>query len=241
MRKYVVIAIDGPVCSGKSTIARLLASDLGFLHLNSGILYRGIALLALRKSLLQNGHNSGVTTSDSLILSRLALSTNFEFRKTIDEAGSVRFDALINGINETESLFTPDVSSAASKIAVFAEVRDILTSIQRNIASTCPVVLEGRDAGTSVFPDTPYKYYLNADFNIRVRRRYEQLLASSNDKGSISFENVAADINERDIRDTSRVNTPLTIASDARILNTSNLSPQDVVEIIKKDVLAGGR
>lgn len=220
---FVVIAIDGPACSGKSTIAKKLARKLGFMHVNSGSLYRGVALLALRR---------GVALSDESGLAELARATNFEIRLD-SEGGSA---TLINGVDETAALVAEEVGQAASKIAVFASVRSVLTEVQRALADNHPLVVEGRDAGSVVFPQAPYKYYLDASPEVRIARRVLQLKGESADPGFV--ERVRAEMFERDFRDRTRSVVPLICGEGAIMIDTEKMTEDEVLERIVVDVIA---
>ncbi|MBZ5604997.1 MAG: (d)CMP kinase [Acidobacteriia bacterium] len=210
MCKPIIIAIDGPAGAGKSTIARSLAGKLGFTYIDTGAMYRAVALWALR---------AGVDLSNMLGLERLAQEARIEF------SGD---RVLLNGGDVTAAIREPQVSEAASKVSAVPGVRRAMRDEQRRIGLKNSVVMEGRDIGTVVFPDAQIKIYLDADPGIRAGRRAKETGASVGQ--------VAREIAERDHRDRSRAEAPLTQAPDAEYLDSSGLSPEAVEEAILKIV-----
>jgi cytidylate kinase len=198
-----VIAIDGPAASGKGTIAAGVANELGFRYLDSGSLYRLVALKALR-------HKIGL--DDEAALANAAANLDVEF-----EHGGVRLD----GDDATDEIRSESVSAAASQVAVHPAVRHALLSRQQAFRQPPGLVAEGRDMGTVVFPDAEVKVFVTASAEERAKRRYKQLIA----KGiSITMDGLLRDIHERDARDASRVTAPLRPADGAVILDTTNLT-----------------
>jgi cytidylate kinase len=198
-----VIAIDGPAGSGKGTIAAGVARELGFRYLDSGSLYRLVALKALRER---------IAFDDEARLARAAQSLDVTF-----DAGGIRLD----GTDATEGIRTEAVSAAASQVAVHPTVRAALLARQRAFRQPPGLVADGRDMGTVVFPDAPVKVFVTAAPEERARRRYKQLIA----KGiSVTIENLLRDIRERDARDSGRAVAPLRPAADAVILDTTDLT-----------------
>jgi cytidylate kinase len=216
-KRVVVVAIDGPAGAGKSTIARRLAGRLGFLYIDTGAMYRAVALWAVRRQ---------IDTSDMHRLEQLAIAADIEL-----SPGRIR----LNGEDVTEAIRTPEVSNGASRVAVIAGVRHAMVAKQRALAERTSVVMEGRDIGTVVFPGADVKVFLDADHRERVRRR----LAEARARGDqISEGALAEQIAERDRRDSTRAEAPLTQAPDAVYLDSTPLSLDEVEEAILKIVRA---
>jgi cytidylate kinase len=208
MPKSVIVAIDGPAGAGKSTVARSVARRLGFLYIDTGAMYRAVALWALR---------TGVALDDFHRLEQLARQAHIEF---------VGAQVLLNGEDVSAAIREPSVAEAASKVAACGGVRRAMSQEQRRIAAAHSSVMEGRDIGTVVFPDAQVKIFLDADPGERARRRAVETGAER--------EQVAREIAERDRRDRSRAESPLTQAPDAEYLDTSGLSAEQVEEAILK-------
>ena len=215
MARNIVITIDGPAGSGKSTVARKVAKKLGFIHLNSGALFRAVAHLA---------DGEEIDFSDDQRLSQFASDRLFEF--VIDESGNTRFR--VDGRYLESELRTEDVGRTASKIAALAGLRDCLKRVQQEIALRSSVVVEGRDAGTHVFPDAIAKFFLDASLDVRAERRFNELKSSG--ATSVSLEEIQGDIAKRDLRDQTREVAPHKKADDARLIDTSSLSADEVVD-----------
>jgi cytidylate kinase len=209
MKKSVIVAIDGPAGAGKSTVAREVARRLGFLYIDTGAMYRAVALWALRL---------GVALDDLHRLEQLAKQAQIEF------AGE---RVLLNGEDVTLGIREPPVSEAASKVAACGGVRRAMRDEQRRIALNHSSVLEGRDIGTVVFPEAQVKVFLDANPEERVRRRAKEL-------GVADSRQVAREMEDRDRRDRTRTEAPLTQAPDAEYLDTSGLTREEVEEAILK-------
>jgi CMP/dCMP kinase len=210
VHKQIIIAIDGPSGAGKSTIARSLARRLGFTYIDTGAMYRAIALWALQ---------TGIDVDDLHRLEQLALAAEIEF-----EGNGVR----LNGDDVTTAIRDPKVTDAASKVAIAPGVRKAMREEQRRIASTKSVVMEGRDIGTVVFPDANVKIFLDANPDVRAGRRAKETGAE--------VAEVARDLAERDERDRSRREAPLTQAPDAEYVDSTGLALEEVEEAILKIV-----
>jgi len=210
-RNVPVIAIDGPAASGKGTIAFNVATALRFHYLDSGALYRLIALRAMEQS---------IGVEDAQTLAVLARDADVTF-----EAGR----AMLHGRDVADALRTEAVSTVASRIAVHGAVRGALLARQRAFREMPGLVAEGRDMGSVVFPDAKLKVFLTASAEARAERRYKQLIA----KGiSVNIDGLLRDIRERDIRDTTRAAAPLVAASDAKTLDTTELSIAEVTTAV---------
>ena len=211
--KHVIVAIDGPAGAGKSTVARAVARRLGYLYIDTGAMYRAVALWALRNQ---------IPLDDLHRLEQLARQARIEF-----SGGRV----LLNGEDVTNEIREPGVSSAASRVAACGGVRRAMREEQRRIASEHSSVMEGRDIGTIVFPEAQIKIYLDASPEERARRRAAELGAAD---AAVAREQVARELDERDRRDRTRAEAPLTQAPDAEYLDSSHLSPEQVEEAILK-------
>ncbi|MBU1413401.1 (d)CMP kinase [Myxococcota bacterium] len=218
MRKEdLIITIDGPAGSGKSTIANQLADQLGGRRLDTGAMYRAFAFEAVSRDIAEHPRE----------LIHLAAS----FTLSIDADGRL----FVGEKDVTDAIRTPDISSWASKISVIPEVRAALVPIQRRLALPGPTVTEGRDQGTVVFPDAPVKFFLTASPEARALRRHEELTA----KGTvIAFERVLADQIERDARDENRAVAPLKRAADAILVDTTEMTIAQVVDFLMEKITA---
>lgn len=208
MQKSVIVAIDGPAGAGKSTVARSVAQRLGFLYIDTGAMYRAVALWAIR---------AGVPLDDTHRLEQLARQARIELTGE---------QVLLNGEDVTAAIREPQVGDAASKAAASGGVRRAMVEEQRRIGAARSAVMEGRDIGTVVFPDAQVKIFLDADPEERARRRAQETGASQ--------QQVAREIRDRDHRDRTRAEAPLTQAPDAEYLDTSRLSADQVEEAILK-------
>lgn len=216
--RRVVIAIDGPAGAGKSTIARRVAARLGFTYIDTGAMYRAVALWALRQNL---------NPADMHRMEQLARAASIE----LDAGSRVR----LNAEEVTDAIRTPEVAQAASKVAVIPGVRRAMVEKQREIGERTSVVMEGRDIGTVVFPNADVKIFLDANPGERVRRR----LAESETKGErVAPEAMADQMRERDERDRTRAEAPLTQAPDALYVDSTGLGIDQVEEAVLRIVRA---
>jgi CMP/dCMP kinase len=215
--RRVVVAIDGPSGAGKSTIARRLADRLQFIYIDTGAMYRAVALWGWRQ---------GVDSGDMHRMEQLASAAEIDLAP-----GRIQ----LNGEDVTEEIRRPEVSTGASKIAVIPGVRRAMVAKQRAIGERSSVVMEGRDIGTIVFPDAAVKVYLDAQISERVHRRLDEMRA----KGQhIEVEELTAQMKERDLRDSTRADAPLAQAPDAVYLDSTNLTIDQVEQAILKIVSA---
>jgi len=209
-----VVAIDGPAGSGKSTLARSLAHALGFLYLDTGAMYRALALAA---------HRAGIAPEDAERLVQLAQQVDIRF-----EADGETQRVLLNGEDVSEAIRTPEISDLASRIAVHAGVRRAMVALQRALAAHAHgVVAEGRDTTTVVFPDAAVKLYLDASPHERACRRQHQLRQQGIEA---PYEQVLQAILERDARDAARADSPLRIAEDAIVIQNDGWSKEQTFE-----------
>jgi len=214
-----IITIDGPSGVGKSTVSRSLAEILGYLYLDTGAMYRAVALAAARAS---------IGLLDGPSLAELCASLNLKFR---DEGDAWRI--YIEEEDVSAAIRSPDMDRASSQISTVREVREAMAVLQRKIARGVSVVAEGRDMGTVVFPEATHKFFLVASAETRSRRRYLQRL----EKGeTIELEDVASEMKERDERDSTRALAPLKPAEDAVVIETGGLNREQVVSLILKHI-----
>jgi cytidylate kinase len=216
--KGLVIAIDGPVGAGKSTVAKLVARKLGYLYVDTGAMYRAVALKALRL---------GMDINDPIVMAMLAEATDIQLQQQGD--GSVR--VFLDGEDVTEAIRTPEVSEASSIVSAHEGVRKVLAERQKVMAELGGVVMEGRDIQTVIAPDAEVKIFLTASLEERAKRRWLEL----QQKGiSVSYEEVLQEVKERDERDKNRTIAPLRKAPDAVEIDTTGMTPEEVAEKIVK-------
>ena len=218
-RRAFIVAIDGPAGAGKSTASKLLARRLGFVLVDTGAIYRCVALLAIRDK---------VALDDDAKLEPLLSGLNVSFAVVGDE-----LRVTLGKENVSSIIRTPEVSMAASKVSSRPAVRSGLLSLQRRLALEAQhgAVLEGRDIGTVVFPDADLKFFLEASPETRARRRYEELFQKGVD---ISFDEVLADQTKRDRDDSTRAIAPLKAAPDAIHLDSTEMPISEVVQTMEK-------
>lgn len=226
-----VIAIDGPAGTGKSTVTRRLAENLGFVHIDTGALYRAIGLLALENELidvedLERLSKSGADDRVAARVTELARKTNLEFRRIQGRNPPNRVFA--NGSDVSDRIRTQEVSLAASIVSAISGVRAALLGIQRRLGSVGHTLLEGRDIGTVIFPDATIKFFLTASSDERARRR----LSETEETGvrQMGIDEMKRQIELRDKGDASRKVAPLRKADDAIEVDTTHLSIDDVVK-----------
>jgi len=210
--RRIAIAIDGPAGAGKSTVARMVAERFGYVYIDTGAMYRAVALAALR---------SGVGPGDANELGRLVEGLDIRL-----EPGRSAQRVLLNGEDVTEEIRSREVTSAVPAYAAVPAVRARLVELQRAMARTGGVVMDGRDIGTHVLPDAELKIFLTASVRERARRRYEE----SGRAQGITLEMLEAEIAERDRQDASREIAPLVKAEDAIVLDTTNLTAEEAAE-----------
>ena len=212
-----VITIDGPAGSGKSTVSQILARRLNRLYLDTGALYRAVALSARR---------AGLNTQDSKKLGALCAELDLRFDYNTDPPR-----IFLGREDITEIIRSPEMDLLSSTISAVQEVRDAMTKLQRRMAEEAPVVAEGRDMGTVVFPESKNKFFLAASVEIRAERRYNERI----ERGEhVSLSVVKDDLIKRDNQDQTRTIAPLTPAKDAIIIDSTSLGPEQVVQKILK-------
>ena len=211
----MIIAIDGPSGAGKSTLGKMLAGKLGLLYLDTGAMYRAVALAALRR---------GVDLTDERLTASTAENVKIELRGEPDS-----LQIILDGEDVSSEIRTQEVAESASVVSTNPGVRRLMVELQRNLgrSSAAGCVLEGRDIGSVVFPDADVKFFVTATPEARARRRYEQDRAQGRET---TYEQTLSEINHRDERDVSRADSPLTIAPDSIVIDSSELDLTEVFE-----------
>jgi cytidylate kinase len=217
VKNGLIIAVDGPSGAGKSTIARLLADHLSYIYLDTGAMYRTVALMVKR---------SGVSINDEEALSEVCRKVEISFERLPDGTCKV----FSNGEDVTRDIRTPEISLLTSHISAKKVVRDHLLQLQRQIGSAGGVVLEGRDIGTVVFPYADIKFFLTASAEERGKRRFLELQAKGEET---TLERTISEVVQRDLQDEQREHAPLKKAKDAVDIDTTTLSIVEVVELLE--------
>ena len=216
----LIVAIDGPSGVGKSTTSKLVARALDIPHIDTGAMYRAIGLAAVRRN---------INLHDELALEELASQTEIAF-----EPGDPP-RVLLEGEDITPLIRTPEISMAASHVSAVSAVRRVLVRLQQELGRRNGGVLEGRDIGTKVFPETPHKFFLTARPEVRARRRYAELVAKGE---SADYDAVFADSVRRDEQDSTRADSPLSYDASYQVVDTSDLTIDEVVDAIVRAVRA---
>ncbi len=211
----ISVAIDGPAGAGKSTIAKTASKNLGYIYIDTGALYRSIGYFVV-----SNGGD--IDNADSVISFLPKISAEIKF---IDETQHV----FINGEDVSDKIRTEEVSKAASKVSAIPKVREFLLELQRGFAKKYNVVMDGRDIGTVVLPDAQVKIFLTASAQERAKRRYKEQVERGLD---VNFDDILADIKERDYRDEHREIAPLKPAKDSVLVDTSNMNIEQSVKAV---------
>jgi cytidylate kinase len=218
------VAIDGPTGAGKSTVARALADELGFTYLNTGAMYRAVAIAARRAGIRADAPPDAPEVAAQLE----PLLASIELKLDRDRV-------LLNGENVAAQLSDPVISDMASRLSAIAIVRDRMRELQQAAGAGGAIVMEGRDIGTVIFPDAEYKFFLDADLAMRASRRYEELIH----KGvATALDEVRAQLEARDRRDQERALAPLKPAADALVIDSTHHSAAEVVARLKEIVIA---
>mgnify|MGYP000269086008 CR=1 FL=1 len=212
------IAIDGPAGAGKSTIAKAIAEDIGFIYVDTGAMYRAIALYFLRKGI--DGHDRKLVAAEC---------PNIHVTLEYDEEGKQQ--VILNGENITGFIRQEAVGNMASATSVYPVVREKLVELQRQLAARENVVMDGRDIGTVVLPDANVKIFLTASSKVRAKRRFDELTAKGE---KCDIDAIEKDIIERDHRDMTRETSPLKQADDAVLLDSSDMTIDEVIDRMKQ-------
>ncbi len=226
--KKITIAIDGFSSTGKSTLAKQLAKELSYIYVDTGAMYRAVALFTMQKGWIDSDHFDKELLVDSLP----EIKVEFQFNSDLGYA-----EMYLNGINVETEIRTIEVSSYVSKVAEVSEVRAKLVEQQQEMGKSKAIVMDGRDIGTVVFPDAEVKIFMTASADTRAQRRYDELMQKGDE---VSYEEVLQNVVERDHIDTHREDSPLIIADDAIEIDNSYLTREEqfqtVLEIIKDTV-----
>lgn len=223
MKNKGIITIDGSAGSGKSTLSRLLAKELGWFYLDTGAMYRAVALQSVRQ---------GVAPEDRKALETLCRNLDLSFRMQEGDYHPHLGEEDISG-----EIRTPRMDLLSSKLSAFQEVREAMTGLQQRLATRGEVVAEGRDMGTVVFPHADFKFFLTADPKVRAERRYRERLGRGE---PVRRQEVEEELMERDEQDMTRVLAPLQPASDAVVIDTTLLDPAQVLQAMLKVIRRGG-
>ena len=215
----VIVAIDGPSGAGKSSLTKLLAKRLGYIHIDTGAMFRSVALMAKRE---------GIAADDDQALAELCRRTEIVFSR-----GSDAVRVLVNGEDVSSAIRSEEIGLLTSTISARKPVRDALLEMQRRMGEKGGVILEGRDIGTVVFPDAEVKFFLSASAEERGRRRYLELAARGE---QATLEETIAKVISRDRQDEGREHAPLRKADDAISIDSTALSIDEVLEIMEKSV-----
>ena len=218
--KKITIAIDGYSSCGKSTLAKDLAKTLNYSFIDSGAMYRGVALYCLNNNIIQNGE----INQEQLIQNLDSIKLHFEYNQT-----SGKSDLYLNNQNVEDKIRTIEVAQIVSKVAAIKEVRAQLVKLQQAFGTKGGIVMDGRDIGTVVFPNAELKLFVTASEDIRTERRYLELSAKGE---NVSREEIKQNLLERDLIDTTRAESPLKQANDAIVLDNSNLTKKEQLNLV---------
>ena len=227
MKKKVIVAIDGPSSSGKSTIAKLVAKHFNFTYIDSGSIYRAITHVAIKNNLIKTGNIDVVSLIDLLNNCSISFSFNSNNQNVIK----------IDGVSVENEIRTFEISNNVSLIAEKNEIRKYVLKIQKDISNNKSVVMDGRDIGSVVFPNADFKFFLDASIDVRALRRWNELKLTEKD---LKFEEVKKDLLKRDKKDINRKFSPLIRSKDSTLINSDSLDISEVVEhiigIIKTEI-----
>lgn len=217
MKRFYSVAIDGPAGAGKSTLAKVVARELGFMYVDTGAIYRTVGY---------HMHLMGIGPKDVDGITRLIDDVNLRLEYAADGVQHM----ILNGADVTDEIRTPEMSAIASKISTHAVVRDFLLEVQREVARNNNVIMDGRDIGTVVLPKADVKIFLTASSAVRAKRRFEELQVKD---PQIRYEDVLRDLERRDYQDSHRALAPLKCAPDAIRLDTGKMNLQQSIDAVK--------
>ncbi|HEY4784451.1 MAG TPA: (d)CMP kinase [Bacteroidales bacterium] len=221
-KQPIVIALDGYSSCGKSSFAKTIAKELGYIYIDSGAMYRAITLFAMQNGLIRNGK------ADQYSLEKYLSELEIDFRYN---SNSSQYETCLNGENVESKIRSMEVSENVSEVSKIKSVRQRLVALQRRMGEKKGIVMDGRDIGTVVFPNADIKIFMTATLEVRAQRRFLEL----KEKGlSVSLEEVKENLTQRDNIDQNRTESPLKKADDALILDNSNMTPAQQLEWFKK-------
>lgn len=215
----IIVAIDGYSSCGKSTMAKEIAKKLNYIYIDTGAMYRAVALYALRNNLLTDNK----LDTEALVKSLPNIKVSFNYNSSTNSS-----ETYLNDENVEEQIRGIEVSNHVSTIAQVKEVRAKMVDLQREMGENKGLVMDGRDIGTVVFPNAELKIFMTADYQVRAKRRFDELQAKGD---TTSYEDVLANINNRDMADTSRIENPLVQAEDALVIDNTNITPDEQLKI----------
>ncbi len=218
--KSLIIAVDGYSSTGKSTVAKLLAARLGCVYIDTGAMYRAVTLEAIRQGWIQGGK----VEEQSLQQHLEKIEIDFKYSSQLQ-----RYDTYLNGENVEEQIRSMEVSGNVSIIASVAFVREMLVEKQREMGEKGGVVMDGRDIGSVVFPNADVKFFMTASPEVRARRRYDELMGKGQ---QVSYEEVEENVKKRDYLDTHRAVSPLKKTGDAILIDNSEMTVEEEVELM---------
>jgi cytidylate kinase len=222
LKQSLVIAIDGHSSCGKSSFAKTIAKELGYLYIDSGAMYRAVTLFALRKGFVENGKVDAVALEQALP----SLKIDFRFN-----ANTSVYETFLDGENIEKTIRSMEVSENVSEVSTIKAVRTRLVAMQRKLGENKGIVMDGRDIGTTVFPNAEIKIFMTASLEVRAERRYKELET----KGmNVSLQDIMENLSQRDYTDQNRTESPLRKAHDALVLDNSNMTPEQQMEWFKK-------
>lgn len=216
MKKQIVIAIDGYASCGKSTIAKQLAARLGYIYIDSGAMYRAVTLYFLQ-------NNIDLNNNEQIAIALSNITIDFRWSETVGFA-----ETYLNNQNVEQIVRSKEVTQNVSKVSAVGSVRKFLVAQQQLIGKNKGIVMDGRDIGTVVFPQAELKLFMTADINVRAKRRFAELLTKKID---MSLDEIKSNLAERDHLDSTRTESPLRKADDAIVIDNSNLSPDEQLDI----------
>ncbi len=222
LKQPLVIAIDGHSSCGKSSFAKAIAKELGYLYVDSGAMYRAITLFAMRKGYVKDGKADAAALEGQL--SNIDLDFRFNAKASV-------YETFLDGENIEKSIRNMEVSENVSEVSKIKAVRTWLVGLQRKLGEIKGIVMDGRDIGTVVFPNAEIKIFMTASLEVRAERRYNEL----QEKGiPVSMQDIMENLSQRDYTDQNRSESPLRKANDAIVLDNSNMTPEQQMEWFKK-------